>query len=105
MKRKIWYSVCLFALLSIMAVLSVSALPAEEEIQDQEYDDAIDRAVPEPMGAQLERIFPTEYRHTTNLPIFSALPTKLIIFEKKFPVAVVFRKFLRLTDRNNKTRR
>ena len=36
MKRKIWFSVCLFALLSIMAVLSVSALPAEEEIQDQE---------------------------------------------------------------------
>ncbi|MBR4687906.1 MAG: hypothetical protein IKP01_06260, partial [Bacteroidales bacterium] len=68
-------------------------------------DDAIDGAVPEPMGAQLERIFPTEYRHTTNLPIFSAMPTKLIIFEKKFPVAVVFRKFLRLTDRNNKTRR
>ena len=43
----------------------VSLGPAEterlQEIQNQENDDAIDRAVPEPMAALLERIFPTEY--------------------------------------------
>lgn len=36
MKRKIWFSVCLIALLSLMTVFPVSALPAEEELQDQE---------------------------------------------------------------------
>jgi len=46
MKKKIWFALAMFILLSMMTVFSVSALPEEEEITDRESGLGIEEELP-----------------------------------------------------------